>query len=73
MIDFKWKPKLNPDGTIAFDQGEEEEFTKVSPAFGRKRKRQAQLVARLKTRRRYPSPVRGGTGKQYRTRRRKLG
>lgn len=33
----------------------------LSPQFGDRRKRQAQLVARLKRRRRYGPPVRGGT------------
>lgn len=48
------------------------EVEKLSPAFGNRSKRQAQLVARLKTRRKYPKPVRGGTGKQARTRRKKF-
>lgn len=38
-----------------------------------RRRRKAQLISRLKRRRRYPSPVRGGTGKQARTRRKKFG
>ncbi len=42
----------------------------LSPAFGVRSRRRAQLVARLKQRRRYDKPVRGGTGKQARTRRR---
>jgi hypothetical protein len=42
----------------------------LSPAFGSRTSRRAQLVARLKRRQRYPAPVRGGTGKQARTRRR---
>lgn len=37
------------------------------------RRRRAQLVARLKARRNYAAPVRGGTGKQRRTRRKKFG
>lgn len=43
---------------------------RLSPAFGVRSRRRAQLVARLKQRRRYDKPVRGGTGKQARTRRR---
>jgi hypothetical protein len=43
----------------------EDHFTKgvLSPQFGNRSKRRAQLVARLKRRRRYGPPVRGGTGK----------
>jgi len=44
----------------------------MSQAFGSKRKRQNQLVARLKRRRGYKAPVRGGTGAQARTRRSKF-
>jgi len=44
----------------------------LSRAFGSKRQRQAQLVARLKRKRNYAAPVRGGTGKQGRTRRQKF-
>ena len=41
------------------------EFGKaLSPAFGDRRKRRAQLIRALKQRRRYPKPVRGGTGKR---------
>jgi hypothetical protein len=43
---------------------------RLSRSFGNKRKRQNQLVARLKRKRGYKAPVRGGTGKQARTRRR---
>ena len=35
-----------------------------SSSFSSRRKRRNQLVARLKSRRKYPPPVRGGTGKQ---------
>ena len=66
MIDLTWTPKLNPDGTIAFDQPE----SPIAKASTRRRK--AQLVARLKSRRKYAKPVRGGTGKQARSRRRKF-
>lgn len=44
----------------------------LSGAFADNRKRRNKLVARLKRRRRYGNPVRGGTGKQARTRRRKF-
>lgn len=36
----------------------------LSGAFGDRKKRQAQLVHRLKRRRKYGVPVKGGTGKQ---------
>lgn len=42
----------------------------LSPAVGNKDRRTAQLVGRIKRRRNYRKPVRGGTGKQARTRRR---
>lgn len=42
----------------------------LSPASTGKRSRTAQLVGRLKRRRNYRKPVRGGTGAQARTRRR---
>lgn len=45
---------------------------RLSTAFGSKGKRQNQLVARLKRKRGYQAPVRGGTGKQARTRRAKF-
>jgi len=45
---------------------------RLSRSFGNKKSRQNQLVARLKRKRGYKSPVRGGTGKQTRTRRRKF-
>lgn len=35
----------------------------LSPAFGRPDRRRAQLVARLKRRRKYGDPVKGGTGR----------
>lgn len=35
----------------------------LSPAFGRPDRRRAQLVARLKRRRKYADPVKGGTGR----------
>lgn len=48
----------------------EEVAKRLSPAFGSRQRRRAQLVARLKQSRRYGKPVRGGTGKQSRSRRR---
>ena len=55
------------------EDGDDVEVTKgLSQAFGSKRKRQNQLVARLKRRRGYKAPVRGGTGAQSRTRRSKF-
>lgn len=73
MIDLNWKPKLTSNGKIAFDQDDDDEpVAKLSPAYGNRRRRQNQLVSRLKRRRNYPSPVRGGTGKQARSRRRKF-
>lgn len=51
----------------------DDDITKgLSPDFGSKRKRRNQLVRSLKRRRRYANPVRGGTGKQKRTRRNKF-
>lgn len=44
----------------------------LSRNFGSKSRRRAQLVSRLKRSRSYADPVRGGTGKQSRTRRRKF-
>lgn len=44
----------------------------LSPSFGSRSRRRNQLVARLKRARNYPAPVRGGTGAQARTRRRKF-
>lgn len=41
--------------------------------LGNNRKRKNQLVARLKRRRHYAAPLRGGRGKQARTRRKKFG
>lgn len=38
----------------------------LSPAFGRPDRRRAQLVARLKRRRKYANPVKGGTGRHKR-------
>lgn len=38
----------------------------LSPAFGRTDRRRAQLVARLKRRRKYADPVKGGTGRHKR-------
>ena len=50
--------------------GDRDEVKKrLSSAFGNKRRRQNQLVARLKRKRGYAKPVPGGTGKQKRTRR----
>jgi len=43
---------------------------RLSRAFGNKAARRNQLVARLKRKRGYKAPVRGGTGKQARTKRR---
>lgn len=40
----------------------------LSSAFGSRSKRKAQLISRLKRRRKYPAPVKGGTGKQSRHR-----
>lgn len=45
---------------------------RLSSNFASSSARRAQLVSRLKRRRRYPSPTRGGTGKQARTRRPKF-
>lgn len=42
---------------------------RLSPNFGNKQKRRKRLVRNLKRRRSYAKPVRGGTGKQSRTRR----
>jgi hypothetical protein len=48
----------------------DEEFAKgLSPAFANKRRRTAKLVGKLKRARHYAPPVKGGTGKQARTRR----
>lgn len=56
------------------DEEIEDEDDEIEKALGKPRNvRQAQLVRRLKTARGYPKPVRGGTGKQRRTRRRKFG
>lgn len=41
----------------------------LSPRGSRSSRNRARLTAKLKARRRYPKPVRGGTGKQARTRR----
>lgn len=41
--------------------------------LARNRRNKAKLISRLKRRRHYSSPVRGGTGKQARTRRKKFG
>lgn len=41
----------------------------LSPDFGSKQKRRKRLVRNLKRRRSYAKPVKGGTGKQSRTRR----
>lgn len=41
----------------------------LSPTFGRRLVRRAQLIRRLKQRRTYSPPVAGGRGKQHRTRR----
>lgn len=41
----------------------------LSPDFGSKKKRRKRLVRNLKRRRSYAKPVKGGTGKQARTRR----
>ena len=49
------------------DEGIKKRFSR---AFGNKKARQAQLVARLKRRRGYAKPVPGGTGKQYRSKKR---
>lgn len=38
----------------------------LSPAFGRPNRRRAQLIARLKRRRKYADPVKGGTGRNKR-------
>lgn len=46
---------------------------RLSSTFGSGRGRRAQLIRRLKSRRKYGKPVRGGTGKQGRSRRRKWG
>lgn len=44
----------------------------LSPNFGRRKRRQAQLMRRLRGVQNYANPVPGGTGKQYRTRRAKF-
>ena len=41
----------------------------LTPEFGKKDKRRKRLVRNLKRRRSYAKPVKGGTGKQSRTRR----
>lgn len=42
---------------------------RLSPDYGNKKKRRKRLVRNLKRRRSYAKPVKGGTGKQSRTRR----
>lgn len=51
---------------------DDEVAKRLSSNFASSSARRAQLVSRLKRRRRYPSPTRGGTGKQARTRRPKF-
>ena len=45
----------------------------LSTSFGNKDKRRKRLVRNLKRRRSYAKPVKGGTGKQARTRRKHFG
>lgn len=58
--------------TLALKQGDTPLAKRLSRNFGSRQRRRAQLIARLKQARDYPDPVRGGTGKQSRTRRRKF-
>ena len=52
------------------DAAATENITKgLSPDYGKKDKRRKRLVRNLKRRRSYAKPVKGGTGKQSRTRR----
>jgi hypothetical protein len=68
MIRFSAKVETGP---IPFPEKEVAKSGVISPAFGSGRRRRNQLVARLKRRRQYGLPVRGG--KKKRKRRNHLG
>lgn len=81
MVDLNWKPTRDtppPRGeeefhiwTDTFD--EDDDLAKaLSAAFGSRSRRKAQLVSRLKQARGYDNPVKGGTGKQFRSRRKRF-
>lgn len=84
MIDFELMKLLSEQETLPFlDDDPEDPVAKsgvLSPSFGSRKRRQNELVSRLKARRQYAQPVRGGKKKKRRsplsgnlTRRRKGG
>jgi len=70
-INLDWKPAVDSDGNLLYSEDQpplnepkpKSITKKLSAAFGSRRRRQAQLVARLKTRRHYAPPRRGGRKK----------